>query len=281
MSEPPSVSIIIVNYNGKNIITDCLNTVIKTDYPSFEIVVVDNNSNDGSQRILKEKYKKQIKLVCTDKNLYFTGGSNLGALKANNQILVFLNSDTEVEPDWLKKLVACHLKNGRNSLIQPKILLYKNKKTIDNIGGKYIFPGFGKGMRKVGKIDYVNGTCFLIDKDFFFELGGFDDWFKMHYEDVDLNLRAQKQSSSVHYCPESIIYHKGSLTVKTKISKQELIYHIRKNRLKTVFKNFQGLNRILRLLCLAPFYLYWTVVQPITIKSIISFFRSLKRQPPA
>lgn len=247
MSNLPELSVIIVNYNGKDFISDCIDSVLRTDYPDFKIVVVDNGSTDSSFQLLKNKYKNKIKLIRSKKNLYFTGGCNLGAKSATGDKLVFLNPDTEVNKHWLMNLVKCHLCKGEKSLVQPKILFFTNKDIIDNVGGKYIFPGFGVGMgrgekdvrqyNKVIEVNYVNGTCFLIDKNFFKKLGGFDNDFKLVYEDVDLNLRAKKAGGKAYYCPKSVIYHKGGLTMKSQIESSFLLYHIRKNRLMTLIKN--------------------------------------------
>jgi len=264
MSKFPFASVIIVNYNGRAFIKECIDSVLKSNYPHFEIIIIDNASTDGSAKFIKElfinKLKKKksqlvnpsvrnepiIKLVESKKNLYFTGGSNLGAQKAKGKKLIFLNSDTVVDKNWLKELVAIS-KNHPRYLIQPKILFYKNKKTIDNVGGKYTFFGFGYGIGR-GKIDcgqydknypidYANGTCFLINKKFFKKLNGFDERFHYFYEDVDLALRAKKLGGQSWYCYKSVIYHKGSLSFKKNVSKIKKAYYFQKNRLLTLLKN--------------------------------------------
>ncbi len=102
-------------------------------------------------------------------------------------------------------------------------------------------------------------------------LGGFDDWFKLHYEDVDLNLRAKKESGKAFYCPKSIIYHKQSLTVKSQIKSDFLIFHVRKNRLQVISKNFAGFSKLYRFLALIPYYLFWSIRNSTTLKSIWGF----------
>ena len=222
--------------------------------------------------------------------MYFTGGSNLGAKYANGKYLVFINSDTTVSTKWLTKLVS--LTTGKHKvLIQPKIYVHGSKKIIDSVGGKYLFNGFGIGigrMKDVGqygqnmKVDYVNGTCFMMERKFFNELGGFDDWYRYHYEDVDLCLRAKKNGGFCFFCHDSIIYHKVSLTFKKNVDSTTFKFNVRKNCIQTVFKNFSGLNRAFRLTSLLGIYFIWSLKDilylnttnlSITIKAIIAVYR--------
>lgn len=271
-----SVSVIIVNYNGEKFIKECVDSVLNSDYSSFEIVVVENASTDGSYELLKKNYEnnEKVKITRSDQQLYFTGGGNLGASHASGEKLVFLNSDTIVDKKWLRELI---LFTGEHQkyLVQPKIIFYWQKDTIDNAGGKYAFPGFGFGVghgeKDTGqydqntRTDYANGTVFMIGRKFFGELGGFDEWYKLHYEDVDLNLRAKKQGGESWYCYKSIVYHKGSLTLKSTTPSEILLFYINKNRLRTVIKNFTGWERFLRVSTLMVAYL------ALAIRDFISF----------
>lgn len=271
------ISIVIPNYNGKKIIKECVDSVLNSNYPSFEIVVVENASTDGSYEILKKNYgnNERVKIVKSDKQLYFVGGCNLGARKSSGEKLIFLNSDTTVDKDWLTELVAF---TGRREklLIQPKILSYWQKDVIDNVGGNYSFFGFGSGrghgekdngqFDKNTQTDFANGTCFMIDKKFFEELGGFDEWYKYYYEDVDLNLRAKKHGGESWYCYKSVIHHKGSLTFKGNVRSENLLFNIRKNRLRTLIKNSSGLERIVKIFGLLLVYVFLTLHDVLTLK---------------
>ncbi len=264
----PLVSVLIVNYNGKEFIAECLDSVLQTDYPKFEIVLVDNGSTDQSVYYITKQYEealrsKKIRLIQSQTNLYFTGGSNLAAKYARGEKLIFLNNDTVVTSTWIKELILC-TKNKQKYLIQPKILLYSKKNSIDNVGGRYIFPGFGFGIARgeqdrgqydqTREIDFANGTCFMIDKSFFWRVGGFDESYDFFYEDVDLNLKAERLGAKSFCCGKSIIYHKNSLTIKNNISDQMQKFYARTNRLKTVNKNFSGLNKKIRFILLLIFF---------------------------
>lgn len=270
------VSIIIVNYNGKNFIQECIDSVLKSNYSKFEIIVLDNASTDGSYNLLKNVYcqNQKVRIFRSNKQLFFTGGCNFGAKHSRGQKLIFLNSDTIVDQYWIKELINFS-DNNEKYLIQPKILAYPQKDIIDNAGGRYIFPGIGISMARgkkdafqynqPKKIDYASGTCFMIDKEFFEAIGGFDEWYKYHYEDVDLSLRAKKQDGQTWYCPKSIIFHKGSLSFKGNVRNQELAFNVRKNRLQTVIKNFEGPEKFIRLLGLLIIYLI------LALKELFSF----------
>jgi hypothetical protein len=252
------VSVVIVNYNGEKYIKQCVDSVLKSAGAKFEVVIVENGSTDGSLKLLKKEYGKSklVRIVESGENLFFSGGSNLGARKADGDWLVFLNSDTVVEPDWLVELVK-QAKKDKKQLLQPKILSAKAKNLIDNAGGRYVWPGFGVGVgrRQIdegqfdGKrqVDFANGTCLMIKRKFFFEIGGFDEWYRFFYEDVDLNLRAKKMGGKAMAVGESVIHHLGGVSFKQNVADDQVIYYVRRNRLMTVVKNFKGVNRWLRL----------------------------------
>ena len=174
------ISVVIVNYNGQDYIEECVDSVLKTKKPSselgfFEVVVVENGSSDGSLKLLKKKYgrNKKVSLVVSKENLFFAGGSNLGAKESKGERVVFLNADTVVDKNWLKEMVK--MARRKTDLVQPRIMIYGTK-LIDCVGGKYVWPGFGKAVGRGEHVkgptldmefDYVNGTCFMVDREFF------------------------------------------------------------------------------------------------------------------
>lgn len=246
------VSVIIVNYNGRKYIDECIDSVLSTSKVESEVVVVDNGSTDGSGQYLQKKYGRKIKLIRSKTNLFFTGGCNLGAKKAKGEWLIFLNPDTVVEPNWLMELVK-EAKDKKLTL-QPKIKIYGTDK-IDCVIGKYFWPGFGAAIGRgkqdkytgIVKGDYANGTCLMINKNWFFELGGFDENFKFFYEDVDLQLRAKRRGGQAIGVMKAVIWHKGSLSFKQNSTPEKVKYYYRRNRKLTVRKNFKGIDRRIRL----------------------------------
>jgi len=258
MSKNSKVSVVIVNYNGEKFIADCIDSVLNSNYPNLEIIVVDNRSTDKSKEILQNKYgaNSLVKLVFANNNLHFAKGSNLGFINSTGDKIMFLNSDTVIDAKCISELEKCFGKN-KKLLVQPKILSFDNINIIDNIGGVYKWPGFGLGqatgapnsnqLSRPFSVDYANGTCFMIKKQFFKKLGGFDNWFVHHYEDVDLSLRAKRLKGVCRCCPSAVIYHKESLSFKNNPNPDQLSLNIVKNQLTTIVKNFNSIDMVLRL----------------------------------
>ncbi|MBI1863505.1 glycosyltransferase family 2 protein [Candidatus Microgenomates bacterium] len=268
MSKRLTVSIIILNYNGYELTHEAVESVLTSSYPWFEIIVVDNASTDNSLQLLKKRYNKMgnVKIISSPINKLYTGGFNLGARYAMGDLLLIMNNDVVVEKDSIDKLVKAVV--SERTLVQPKILYYSDPSMLDNAGGRYSFSGIGHGKgggKDTGqydhqlKCDYVSGTAFMIHKSFFTELGGFDEWFGAYYEDVDLSLRARSRGGECHYCPTSRVYHKISATYKKQLVQENTLFDIRKNRLRTVIKNFDGTERVLRIVALIPVYIGCTI----------------------
>lgn len=293
MSKRPLISVIILNYNGKEDTQESADSILRSTYRPFEVVIVENGSTDSSYEYLQARYnrKTSVRIVRSAINLSFTGGCNLGVKHSKGSFVVFLNNDCTVDKDWLGPLVETILHHNI-ALVQPKILRYDNKNIIDNIGGYYSIFGFGFGIghnkldqgqyESVSKTDYVNGTSFMIKKSYFNFLGGFDEWFKHHYEDVDLCLRAKKNGGECYYNSKSVIYHKISQTFQAHIAPDILRYNVRKNRLMVVINNFVGLERIVRLTVLLMIYIIFILNDlfsldkkktTLTLRSIIACFK--------
>ena len=128
------VSIIIPHWNNVDIISECLNSISSTDYPDFEIIIVDNASNDNSVEWVKSNYPK-VTLIENDKNYGYAGGCNIGADHANGEYLIFLNNDTIQEKNWVSNLVEIMNSNSKIAALQPKVLNYYNKNLFDYAGG--------------------------------------------------------------------------------------------------------------------------------------------------
>lgn len=289
------VSVIIPNYNGKKFIKECVDSVLKSKYSAFEILIVENGSTDGSFDYLQKLYRKnkKVKTVQSKQNLWFTGGCNLGAKHSKGQVLIFLNSDCTVDSFWINHLVD-FIKLYPKCIIQPKILLQNNKRKIDNVGGNYNFLGLAKGIghgeidngqydRNI-EFDFANATAFAIKKAFFEKIEGFDEWFRHHYEDVDLNLRAKKFKSRAVLCYRSVVYHKVSQTFKKFVPSSTMRFNVRKNRLMVIIKNFAGLERILRISLLLVSHFLLVIIDLLSFKkeqmkvTINSIFACLNRK---
>lgn len=224
----PLVSIIIVNWNGKELLRTCFDSVGQITYPNFEIIVVDNGSIDGSVDHIKGLTKLRInglkiKLIENRENLGFAEGNNIGVKAAKGEYLLLLNNDTEVEPDFLESLVDEMEFNPKAAVVQPKIIfsLYKKLQAGGSFftGSGFLNPvGFFKDpndsqYNQKMKIFSANGACMLIRKSVIEKANGlFDPDFFAYFEETDFCWRAILAGHEVIYEPKSVIFHKGRQT---------------------------------------------------------------------
>lgn len=240
----PKISIIIVNYNQVKITIDCLDSLSKIAYPNYEIILVDNNSQDDSIKKIKEKYPK-IKLIEIQENSGFTGGNNTGLKSANGDFILLLNNDTKVKPNFLEPLVEDMLSDSKLGIIQSKILVMDNPRFLDNVVSYQTVTGFlyhqgylDKDGPKYSNFLYsfsAKGACILIRKEVL-KLELFDDDYFAYFEETDLCWRAWLLGFKVGFEPRSIIYHKMGAT-SSKMNKSFVHYHSFKNRIRTIIKN--------------------------------------------
>lgn len=245
-SSLPRVSIIILTFNSEHFIEPCLDSVFKTTYPNFEIILTDNKSSDNTMHLARERYKHKpnIQFIVQRENLGFSAGNNAGARYASGAYLFFLNPDTQVEPDWLTKIVDFMEKDQSVGIVQPKILLM-DRERFDSAGA-FISPcgiPVVRGVRQedVGQFEeicdifYAKGAAFAIRRELWRELGGLDPIFFVYNEETDLCWRAWDSSYRVVYYPNSVVYHFGGgiLTSVPYLVK----YHEARGRLILLLKN--------------------------------------------
>ena len=253
------VSIIIPHWNGIDTLSECLISLFKTRHDSYEVIVVDNASTDGSQPWLKNTYP-QVKLIENDKNYGYAGGCNRGALEANGDYLIFLNNDTIQDPDWIQNLEKFMKKDKMIAAVQPKILNYFNKRIFDYAGGsggymdRFCFPFargriFSKQEEDIGQYNdskqcfWSSGTAFMIRKELFFEAGKFDEYFFSHMEEIDLCWRLQAMGFQIWVEPDAVVYHKNALSMPMHSHKKHYLNH--RNSLLMLFANYSFKNTLI------------------------------------
>jgi len=238
----PKVSIIIVNYNGGDFILNCIKSIYQTEDIAFEIILIDNDSKDNSQNISKEKFP-EIKLIQNKENIGMSART-IGIKEAKGEYIVFLDSDTKVESDWLKKFLHSSEKHG-SGLYQPKLLDLEDKSKI-NSAGNMINPfalGFsrGKGEKDTGQfnefqqISYTSGACTFSSSKIIKQLEEIDPIFFLYHDDLDFGWRANLMEIPSFYEPDVIVYHYGSPNLKWTGQK---FYYLERNRwicLKTLY----------------------------------------------
>ena len=248
----PIVSIIIPHWNGIEILSECIESLIKTNFYSYEIIVVDNASTDGSQSWIKENHPT-IKLLENDSNYGYAGGCNRGSEIARGKYLVFLNNDTIQDPKWLDFLVEGIEKENDIAAIQPKIMNYYNNKIFDYAGGSggamdiLCYP-FARGRvffnqeQDKGQYDnpeecfWASGTAIMVKKDLFILAGKFDEIFFAHMEEIDLCWRLQAMGYKIWVNPSSIVFHKNAVTMPMYTHRKYYLNH--RNSLLMIFSNY-------------------------------------------
>ena len=231
----PLVSIIILNYNAGNLLLNCVDSVFKSTYPNFEVLVVDNISTDNSHIVCKKKFEK-IHLIENKENLGYCEGNNVGIRNANGEFVVILNPDTIVEPNWLNHLMSAYNEFGEG-LYQPKFFSLNEKHVLQSTGNMLHIFGFGfakdKGkiddekMESVEKINYASGTCLFTSKIVLDKIGLLDPFLFLYHDDLDLGWRAAHIGINSFYVPKSIIYHAESYSIKWSSKK---FYWLERNR---------------------------------------------------
>ncbi len=234
----PKVSIIIVNYNGKELLQKCLDSLLKVNYDNFEIILVDNNSTDGSVEFITKNYPSLI-IIKLDSNKGFAEPNNVAAKISKGKYLLFLNNDTVVTPNFIFEMVKVMETDKKIAICQS--LLLKPDGSVDSSGD--FIDHLGVVYNSKTKIDEIRevssarGASMLVRSDIFEKLDGFDQKFFITFEDVDLCWRSWILGYRVLIIPTSIVYHEGGITIK-KI-KSEIAFHGFKNQLAMKITNFE------------------------------------------
>jgi hypothetical protein len=226
MNKIPHIKILVLNWNGEDIIEKCLISLNRLDYKNFSIDVIDNNSTDNSIQIIKRKFPN-VNLHINKKNLGYASGYNTIFRKLKNENFSYyfiLNNDTVVD----RSILGCLTKNlndfGKDNIYGPKINYLNDKSKIWYAGGYFNkFLGFTKhiGINKHEKrikyktiqTKYISGCSMLISKNLINELDGFNSSFKMYYEDVDLCYRAALMNKKCFFIEDALVYHEVSYSI--------------------------------------------------------------------
>ena len=225
----PTVSIVILNFNGVKYLQEFLPSVIATQYDAFEIIVADNGSTDNSLEVLAQQFPS-VKVITNNKNEGFAGGYNWALKQVISDYYVLLNSDVQVAPNWIQPMVDLFESNPNIGACQPKILAKDHPTSFEYAGaaGGWIdilgYP-FSRGRifdtcekdehqyDSNAPIFWATGACMMIRSSLFHKLKGFDAQFFAHQEEIDLCWRMQLNGHQLFACPISVVYHVGGGTL--------------------------------------------------------------------
>lgn len=221
LKKNPKISIIIVNWNGKNYLFDCLNSVYKSNFLDYEIIIIDNGSKDESQKMLQKKFL-EIKLILNKKNLGFAKANNQGIKIAQGEFIFLLNNDTVIHPDLLRILSDKLSSNEKIGIVGPKIY-YTNSQRIWFAGGcidwakgktyhlnRDLTDSESEDSEK--EVDFITGCALMIKREVIDKIGFLDQNFFAYYEDADWCQKAIRAGYRVVYLPFGGVWHIKSAT---------------------------------------------------------------------
>jgi len=246
----PLVSVIIVNFNGEDLLKHCLVSLAAEKYKRKEVILVDNNSADESISTAKKLYPN-IKIVKNRKNLGFAKANNIGVSKARGDYLFLLNNDTQVPKNVLGPLISFLIQNPKVGVVQPRVLLLDDKARLDSIGSFFTKTGFLfhygfekkdiKSLRRKIRLFSAKGSAMLIRSSLVEKIGLFDDDYFAYFEESDFCWRVWLSGHEVWYYPYVHIYHKGSATA-INMHFPFISFHSFKNRIRSMIKNLELRN---------------------------------------
>lgn len=286
------LSVIILNYNTKDLLKDCLLSVKKAQASAvaYEIIVIDNGSSDNSAEMVEKEFP-WVNLIKSEVNLGYAGGNNLGLKKVNGRYILFLNSDAQVRPDAFRKMISFMEGDLKIGACTPKVMLFKGGIDPDChrgfptplasicyfFGLEKLFPKsriFGQyhkfylNLNFPHEIDAGFGTFMIVRAQVLKQVGGWDESYFFYGEDLDLFYRIKKAGWKVMFYPEPLAkHHKGASSGLRKESKTvtKASYNI---RIKTARASTRAMEIFYRKFYQNkyPFWLTWLVILGIRIK---------------
>ncbi len=272
--EFPLVSIIIVTWNEKEKVIRCLNSVREITYPSLEIIVVDNNSTDGTKEEIEKRFGEVV-LVKNKVNLMAAGGRNTGINHVTGNFLFFLDCDNVVDKNAVTELVKIISQDMKNGIVGPKMYYYKDPEriwfagaTINLTTSKTAY--FGINKLDSGQYERIQETghfpnAFMVRKEVIDQIGGFDvDNFKMHYEESDFCLRAKRAGFKLLFVPAARVWHDVPLPSEIKnisrgfaLDDKQRTYMTARNRILFMRKHAKWSSYTIFLLIFLPLFTSW------------------------
>jgi GT2 family glycosyltransferase len=223
----PLVSIVVLNFNGRKYVKDCLSSIFETDYSSFEVIFVDNGSTDGSLSAVEKSFGRdsRLRILRIEENRGASAGNNFGFEHASGSYIAFLNNDTMVDAQWLTCLLEAFEQDRTIGLAQSAILEMTGDSIQTNgllIGDYYLF-GYPIGRGKpIGtkypftfEVSFAGGAAMIMDRKLAEERGLFDPIVQFYYDDILMSIKAWLSGRRVVSVPKSLVYHAGGKTTSS------------------------------------------------------------------
>jgi len=245
MRKNPKVAIVIPNWNGRELLRSCLESIKKnTSYPNYEITVVDDASTDGSVDMVKKEFP-DVRLIRNKENLGFPKACNRGikyALeKCNLDYVLLQNNDTEIiQKGWLEALIEVAERDGKIGIVGCKVI-HPNGELQRTAG--FVKPWKGNLVElsdneKITEVDIVGGQAFLIRKEVIGKIGLLDEGFSPFlWEDSDYDIRVKKAGYKIVFDPKATLIHHGGASIKKK-DKNAGFFVYKRNKIRFMLLNF-------------------------------------------
>ena len=266
------VAVVILNWNGKSFLEKFLPSVIKYS-TSAQIIVADNPSSDASVSFLTQHFP-EVRIIINPSNDGFSTGYNLALKQVEAEYYVLLNSDVEVTEKWIEPIIDLMDSNKQIAACQPKILDYNHKTTFEYAGAaggfmdKYGYP-FCRGRifnsleedkgqyNNSTEVFWATGACMFVRAEAFWKVGGFDDDYFAHMEEIDVCWRMKNIGYQIYVEPKSHVYHVGGGTLN-KLSPRKTFLNFR-NNLITLTKNA------------SPRFLFFKIIYRMILDGVAAF----------
>jgi GT2 family glycosyltransferase len=218
----PRASVLIVNWNGRAHLADCLDSLAGQVFTDFEVVLVDNGSRDGSVEFVRSRYP-QVRLVTLPENTGFAGGNNAGLDRCRGEYIITLNNDTVVDPGWLAELVRVADLHPGAGMVGCRICCHDDPERLDSLGVRVCADGMSRGAfrrqpfaalgcRPVEEILLPSACAALYKRTMLEQTGFFDEAFFAYCEDTDLGLRGRLAGWEAVLATGAVVHHKYSQT---------------------------------------------------------------------
>jgi len=234
----PEISVIVINWNGKHLLKDCLSALRRQTFRDFEALLVDNGSQDGSVEFVREHFP-EVTLIALEKNVGFSQGNAAAYEKSSGRLVTLLNNDTAADPAWLEEIFKASQSFPEAGSFASKMLCFDEPDRIDNCGFGITGAGFtidlgrdehdGPAWSTARPVFGCCGGAATYRRRMLEDIGFLDPDFFMTYEDVDLSFRAQLKGYSCMFVPGAKVLHRYRATMKKYWSYSRQIYYSQRN----------------------------------------------------
>ncbi len=252
----PKFTVIVLSWNGRSLLRDCLESLRLQDWKDFETIVVDNGSTDGTADMVEGEYP-WVRLIRNPENVGFCRGNNQAIEVARGELVLLLNNDAEAAPDFLSRLASAADEYPEHGMFATRVMMFDRRNVFDSTGLLVYPDGICRSRgwleKDVGQYDVPaevigpNGCAAVYRRAMLDDVGLFDERYFAYLEDLDLAMRGQLRGWTCMYVPSAVVYHKKSMTSGYHSAFKAFL--VERNRLWNAVKLFP-----LRLLALSPFY---------------------------